>query len=310
MKDIILYNYQIDLENIKEYKEYSVFEINNVWYYFTKLKRKEKEWEELLVVVEELWKKNKKVFPFIKNVYGSLVTQVENIPYVLVRVTQPNIEYGILEIIEYQKDVILKENKSALYRNEWGSLWSSKVDFFEYQVHELGKEYPIILNSFSYYVGLAENAISYVNKINKHLKKPNDVPIVLSHKRVAYPNISLNFDNPLNFIFDIEVRDIASYIKSLFFEDENAAWIDLITYIKLRKPSMYSLSMLYARLLYPSYYFDLHQKIIEKETKEESLLKIIDKIESYENFLKKAYEEFTKYAPIEPVTWLLKKESQ
>ena len=58
--------------------------------------------------------------------------------------------------------LILNETKSKLYRNSWASLWSAKLDYFEYQVSELGKDKPLILDSFSYYLGLGENAISYL----------------------------------------------------------------------------------------------------------------------------------------------------
>ncbi len=309
MKETILYSYHIKVENLKEYDEYSVFQMGEATYYFTKLKRTEKEFQELLYVMEELFKKNISVFPFIKNSSGQFITMVGTIPYVLVMVTNPTQEYGILDIMDYQKKFVLHYTKSNLYRNEWANLWSSKVDYLEYQVHELGKNYPIILDSFSYYVGLAENAICYVRFIEKRVGVPKGLPIVLSHRRVSYPNYRLNFDNPLHFIFDLEVRDIASYIKSMFFKDSDAAMIDLKAFIDLRKPDVYSLCMLYARLLYPSYYFDLHEKIIEHEAQEDCLLSIIDVVDQYEEFLRKSWLLFREYAPIEPIPWLLKKES-
>jgi len=308
MKENILYAYHIEVDNIMDYQGYSSFKYQEKDYYFTKLKRSEKEFQELLLVMEELLKKGVNIFPFIKNVNGSFVTLVGQDTYVLVMVTDALKEYGILDILDFQKLFVLNDNKSAMYRNEWGRLWSSKVDYFEYQVHELGKSYPIILNSFSYYVGLAENAICFVKSIEKKFPVPSKLPVVLSHRRVVYPNYRLNFDNPLNFIFDIEVRDIASYIKSMFFSDKEAAMIDLKAYLDLRKPDAYSLNMLYARLLYPSYYFDLHEKIFEQEEKEECLLPIIELADNYEQFLKDVWYLFSKYVFIEPIPWLIKKE--
>lgn len=309
MKENILYAYHIEIEEIQDFKDYSVFQYQENSFYFTKLKRTEKEFQELLLVMQELQKRNIPVFSFILNVSGSFLTMVGSIPYVLVCVDHPTKEYDIYELLEFQKHVVLNSTKSNLYRNEWAKLWSQKVDYLEYQVHELGKEFPIILSSFSYYVGLAETAISYVQYHEKRILPPKNLPIVLSHRRVNYPNIRLNFDNPLNFIFDIEVRDVASYIKSMFFKDQKGAMIDLQAYVTLRKPDLYSLTMLYARLLYPSYYFDLHEKIMEHEMEEESLLKIIDSVQDYEIFLKDVWLFFRSYVPIEPVAWILKKES-
>lgn len=309
MKEIILYAYHIEVENLKEYKEYSVFEYQKSYFYFTKLKRNEKEFQELLDVMLELERRNLQVFPFMLNVNHTFITMVENTPYVLIKVDKPTKEYGIYEIIAFQNNVRLNAKNSSLYRNEWANLWSEKVDYLEYQVHELGKNYPIILNSFSYFIGLAETAICYVKYIEKRIPTPKNLPIVLSHKRVNYPNIRLNFDNPLNFIFDIEVRDIASYIKSMFFEEKESAFIDLKAYIDLKKPDLYNITMLYARLIYPSYYFDLHEKIIHQDEKEEKLLPIIDSVDDYLDFLKRVWQLFREYVPIEPIPWILKKES-
>ena len=309
MKENILYAYHIEIEEIEEHKDYSVFQIEDTLYYFTKLKRTEKEFQELLQVCEELVRKGLKIFPFVLNVNRSYITLVGGIPYVLVCVQNPTIEYGLMDILEFQKILVLNNEKSALYRNEWANLWCEKVDYFEYQVREMGKGHPVILNSFSYYVGLAENAISYARFVEKRVPRPKNLPIVLSHRRVSYPNTRLNFDNPLNFIFDLEVRDIASYIKSMFFKDSVSAMIDLQSFIKIRKPDVYSASMLYARLLYPSYYFDLHEQIVENGLDDDALLPIIDKVEDYEKFLRDVWLFLKDYVPIEPIPWIIKKES-
>ena len=44
--------------------------------------------------------------------------------------------------------------------------------------------------------------------------------IVLSHRRVFYPNYKLNYLNPLSFVFDLEVRDVAEYLKAMFFKKD------------------------------------------------------------------------------------------
>lgn len=44
------------------------------------------------------------------------------------------------------------------------------------------------------------------------------------------------------------------------------------------------------------------------EEDEDALIPIIDKSEAYEIFLQEAYFEISRYAPIERIEWLLKKE--
>lgn len=305
MKDILWYSYHISIDDIQEYQEYSVFSLYDKTYYFTKVKRSKEEFEDLLQVCEELMQKNIPVYSFIQNINGSFITMVQDKPYVLLEVRDANFEYGILEMIERLQLVRLVPQKHVLYRNEWAGLWGEKVDYLEYQVHELGKSYPVILSSFSYFVGLAENAICYVNHVQK-LMPTQSLELVLSHRRVAYPNYRLNFDNPLNFIFDIEVRDIAEYLKSMALQEPKYALIDLKTYLTMRKPDIYQASMLYARLFYPSYYFDYHEKIINQNTSENVLLPILDRVDEYETFLKDAWYLIHEFVPIEPILWILK----
>ena len=154
MKDILWYFYHISIEDLQEYPEYSVFSLYDKTYYFTKVKRSKEEFEDLLQVCEELMQKNIPVYSFIQNINGSFITMVQDKPYVLLEVRDANFEYGILEMIERLQLVRLVPQKHVLYRNEWARLWGEKVDYLEYQVHELGNSYPVILSSFSYLLAL------------------------------------------------------------------------------------------------------------------------------------------------------------
>ena len=129
--------------------------------------------------------------------------------------------------------------------------------------------------------------------------------ITLQRKRILFPNIQLNYFNPLNYIIDIEVRDVASYFKSLFFKAKEELWIEIHAYFKRKRLSIYGYQLLYARLLYPSYYFDVYENVMEGKTSEDELLKIINETVNYEKFLRKMYFEMTKYAPIEKVDWII-----
>ena len=74
--------------------------------------------------------------------------------------------------------------------------------------------------------------------------------------------------------------------------------------------NLYGYSLLYARLMYPSFYFDLYEQIIEGTLEENALLPIINKVDDYELFLKDMYFILSQYAPIDRVEWIInKKES-
>ncbi len=308
MKENILYAYHINPIDLKDYPHFSTFTYNDKTYYFSLVKRDEKNFKILLEVMQELQRRKSNIFPFIMNVFGSYLTKVDNKNYVLIEMTDEKKEYDLFDIINFQKEYLVTPKVESLYQNNWENLWSSKVDYLEYQMSELGKNVPTLLNSFSYYVGLAENAISYINSLNRRFPKEHSM-LVLAHKRVVYPNLRLNFDNPLNLLFDVCERDIGEYLKNLFFYNAKDALIDLKAYIDVRKPSAYQMGLLFARLLYPSYYFDVHEKVLEDNLDADEVLFYTDKVNEYEQFLKDSYSLMNQYVPLEKIDWLIKKES-
>ncbi len=306
MKEIINYYYNLDLVEVEEFKSYSTFNYLGDTFFFVFFNRTEEEFKDIINICIELKQKGIRVHDIIINREGSFVTKVGESFYILLKLNSNKDELvSFINIFEYANKLKLNRNSSKLYRNNWGDLWSKKVDYFEYQIKELGKDKNIILDSFSYYIGLAENAISYVNKINKVIGLSENDNITLAHRRIFYPNTCLNFLNPLSFIFDLEVRDIAEALKTNFFNNEDSL-LDLITFLRLKKLTAYSYHMLYARLLYPSYYFDIYEDVMNNDGDQEKIIPIINKVPEYEIFLKKAYLEISRYTNLERIDWLMK----
>lgn len=305
MKETLEYYYGLDIESIEELDGKYHFKIENQDYFFVFYNRGIEELEDIINVSNEMVKKGINVHKILVNRNNSFLTKVGEYNYILFAVSNLNEEYDIFDMVKISEKLVLNNNKSNLYRNNWGTLWSEKIDYFEYQVRELSIEKDVVKNSFSYYVGMAENAISYVN--NTNMKYGGDAyRIVLSHRRVFYPNYKLNYLNPLSFVFDLEVRDIAEYLKAMFFKKDISFCLDeLSSYLKIRHLSLYEYQMLYARLLYPTYYFDVYESVMNKNGDEEQLVNIIKKCDSYEEFLKKAYLEISKYAKIDKIEWII-----
>ncbi len=306
MKKDIEYYYNIKIEHLEQLNNCYFFKYNNENYYFVLLNRPEEDLKEILIVCEELKNKGILCHNFMLNKDKKIVTIINNINYVMLKPLQnEKEELDLIDITNIQNNLLLKEEKSKLYRNDWARLWSEKIDYFEYQIREIGKDKKLILNSFSYYIGLAENAISYVNNVNETYQK--EYLLTLCHKRVYYPTYKLNYYNPLSFIFDLRVRDIASYLKNKFFKKEDAC-IELENYLKHIKLSNYEYAMLYARLLYPSYYFDIYEKVMNNEENEDKLVEIISLVDEYEEYLKQVYLLISKYSYIDSVDWIMKKD--
>lgn len=305
MKDTISFYYNIDIDTLEEKDGKYHFKYQNRDFFFVFFNRNLEELEDLLDCISEMQKKGIDIHGILINKDNSILTKINEYNYILFSVNNCSETYDIFDIIDMNNKLTLNNYNSKLYRNNWENLWMQKVDYFEYQIRELGLDKQVIKNSFSYYIGLAENAISYVHNVK--LKYPSQGTIVLSHRRIFYPNYKLNYLNPLSFIFDLEVRDIAEYLKAMFFseDDESEVLEELKSFLKIKRLTIYEYNMFYARLLYPSYYFDIYEEVMNKERSEEDLLKIISKNKNFEEFLKKAYLEITKYAILEKVEWII-----
>lgn len=308
MKEMINYYYNFDIIDVEEKNNFTSFFYNGEEYYFVFFNRTEEELKDILEIIYELNLKGFMVHEIIMNRQGSYLVKVGDGYYILLKIKQNKMQnVDFFNVCENLTKLKLNNANSKLYRNNWALLWSKKVDYFEYQINELGKNKKIVIDSFSYYIGLAENAISYVNKINKVIGISPLDNIVLSHRRIFYPNTNLNYLNPLSFIFDLEVRDIAEYLKIEFFNNEDS-FLDLKSLLKVKRFTPYSYHMLYARLLYPTYYFDVYEDIMNNNADENKIIAIVNKINDYEIFLKEAYFEISKYVKLERIDWIIKKE--
>lgn len=306
MKETLEYYYGIDVNTIDEQDGKFHFKLNNEDFFFVYYNRGIDELDDIIGVNNEMIKKGIDVHKIMLNRNNSYLTTLNGYNYMLFSVSNLKEEYDIFDMVSISEKLMVTDARSKLYRNNWGELWASKIDYFEYQVRELAYEKSVIKDSFSYYIGLAEVAISYVNNTNFSYGNSFAPRLVLSHRRVFYPNYKLNYLNPLSFIFDMEVRDIAEYIKAMFFkEDFDYSFDELSSFLKIRPMNVYEYQMLFARLLYPTYYFDLYESIMNKDTDEEELVKVIKRVDEFELFLKKTYLEISKYAKIEKIDFLI-----
>lgn len=305
MKEIINYYYNFDIYDVKEYDSYVSFLNNNDLFYFVYYNKSVDELKQIMFIIQELKRKGVFVHDILLNRNNEIVTKIDNYNYVCLKINGNKNE--VISFMDMINNLNKNRINNKLYINNWATLWSSKIDYYEYQINELGKDKRIVLDSFSYYIGLCENAIAYVNKINKVIGISENDIVSLSHKRIFYPNTLLNYNNPLSFIIDLNVRDVAEYLKINFFNKDNV-YMDLSIYLKSVKLTKYSYHMLYARLLYPSIYFDYLDEIMNNKCNEDKLLNIISMQDEYEKFLLYAYNEINKYTNLERVDWLIKKE--
>ena len=275
MLDYINYFYNLYPPLLNKENDNYVFFVGNEKYYLTPYRRELSEIKDLVELNKRMISSNSLVHEIIINKFNEPISVISNENYVLLRVYVNDIKkIDINDIIYMLNENVDLSGLKSLLRTNWVSLWSSKVDYIEYQMGHLIKKYPFLNNTIDYYLGLCENAITYI----KNLKMFSDykIPIGISHKRIIKDATLFDLYNPLNLIIDYKVRNIAEYLKDAFFKDEDVNYILNIVFKNFWFDKL-NLSLLVARLLYPSYYFDLFEEIIDKELDENIIFTLTKK---------------------------------
>ena len=283
MLDYINYFYNLYPPLLNKENDNYVFFVGNEKYYLTPYRRELSEIKDLVELNKRMISSNSLVHEIIINKFNEPISVISNENYVLLRVYVNDIKkIDINDIIYMLNENVDLSGLKSLLRTNWVSLWSSKVDYIEYQMGHLIKKYPFLNNTIDYYLGLCENAITYI----KNLKMFSDykIPIGISHKRIIKDATLFDLYNPLNLILDYKVRNIAEYLKDAFFKDEDVNYILNIVFKNFWFDKL-NLSLLVARLLYPSYYFDLFEEIIDKELDENIIFLLTKKSSKYEEFI-------------------------
>ena len=307
LKNAINYYYNIYIQNLIKKENDFYFYLNNEEYHLIIFNRPYEDINSLYKLNIEMIKRNILVHKIILNKNNEVITLINDRPYILIKLCNyKNDKIFINDIKYYQNYTNGITYDNNLLRDDWINMWCEKIDYYEYQISEFGKKYPLLLDSISYYIGLGENAISFF-KNNSSKYKKNNLNVV-SHKRVNISDGSFEFYNPINFIIDTRIRDISEYIKNSFFCNElNLHEIKL--YLNNTNFSEYEYVLFYSRLLFPTYYFDIYDEIINNNLPEEKIINIIEKNSQYEEFLYNMYIYITKEKNIfiEPLEWILRR---
>lgn len=296
MENILEYYYNIRVDKLYNDNNIYYFDINNNHFIF-------RPYEDNIDKSYDVYKLNTiisnklNIDSIILNKYNNPLTKINNDYYILIlskhkyRITLPLISNMALSNI----------NITSLERNNWELLWGNKIDYYEKQIGENEKKYPLIRESFDYFIGLAENAISYL--VNTKL----EVSIEVSDKKVvSHNNLEVSLSDPNNLILDHKARDVAEYIKLSFYNDNKNIFKELDEYFYYNYYSLYGIRILFSRVLYPSFYFELYDKIISGKTEENELNTIISKINDYEIYLFNVFLYLSKYYNIPSIEWLKK----
>lgn len=283
------YNF-LNIKSSKKNECYS-FMYNNESYIFCPLTRSKKEMDEIILLTK--W--NKFMDKIILNINNDYITQIYNSNYILIK------HNSNIYMDGYKYLLLKKSNQVGIYNSDksnWLELWSKKVDNIEHIVNQTNRKYGIINNSINYYIGMAETAIAYIRNIfdsNKYFGKK-----VISHIRMTDSDIF----NPQNLIIDYEGRDVSEYLKYIYFYKNDICFKIAENIFEYCSFNYFSLQIIYGRLFFPTFYFDMFDAINNGNLSETSLNFLIKNVEEYEQYINYIYTLICKQKKIPKVLWI------
>lgn len=300
MKNVIRYYYNLNPENITKLEKTYKFLYENQFYTFIDITNDIKNISEIYNISIELNKNGIYTHQFVFNNQNNIETYVNDKIYVLLKSHgEMNSNVTIQDIINFSNITSKINYNSKLKRNNWYNLWINKMDYFEYQISQLGKKYPLLTESFSYFEGIVETGISLLS-----LEKIDETTFSICHNRISKKNTLFDLYNPLNFIVDVKIRDIVEFIKESVEEEKQMLFVE--KYLKSNKLTDLEYKLFFIRFLYPSFYFDTYEKIINKELDESEIIVCIEKIKKYEKLIKSIYDKIKIISTLPDIEWIKK----
>ena len=168
MKNIINYFYNINVLDVYEINNKYYFNYKNNDYFFLQFDRPIEDASSVYNLYTELKKRKILTNDIIVNKDNQIVTIVNGKIYILIQDNIYNKSLNINDILYIQNNTFNILNDKKLYRNEWVRMWENKIDYYEEQMNNNKEKYKLLNNTIDFYIGLGENAISYL--VNNKMK--------------------------------------------------------------------------------------------------------------------------------------------
>ncbi|GIN62074.1 spore coat protein YutH [Robertmurraya siralis] len=251
------------------------------------------------------------VCQFLKTNDGQSFVDLENQRYCILRagatVKRMRRAGRKLAKFHYRGRAVPFEVKGISRIGMWKSFWEQRLDQMERVWNEQLFQSPenefvrMFIESFPYYMGLAENAIQYLSDTEQ-----DDEPLAVDSGTVCHLHFSPRtwgengaLRNPFDWVFDHCARDLAEWTRERYFQNIKTYEPDVRQfyqdYASVSTLSSFSWRLLFSRLLFPLHYMDCVEEYYitpseqVKLVQEERLRKILAQSQDYEEFLRDFY---------------------
>ena len=304
MKDYIEHYYDINIKNISRANDKYYFSSSQAKYIFEEFKGDIKQVEKKNVLIHNYLPKESPYHILIPNKSKSLITSIGEKNYILLKVKEFDKTKITLSELKYNTFINEKEWQE-FNRFNWVDLWQKKIDHYEEHIYSKTASFYANLTCFNYFIGLAENAITYVGKALKTEPKTPLDKLVLSHEKMSIELTLEEYYNPVYIMVDHKVRNISEFIKSSFVSGNYD--LDLIEkQLEEIDLSKLGVSLFIGRLLFPNFYFDNLGYAIHHQKMEE-FRKLEKRANEYQLFITDIYLLMKNKYGIDEIKWLEKR---
>ena len=236
----------------------------------------------------------------IKNRYQQYLSKDEKGNLILV--AYKNYKFNINDLFKIHLQYNGTPSKTPYRISYLLSLWEEKISLIEEKIIPSFKIddyfYFRVMVSTIHALGLGYNAIQYLAELKIDF---NDeiTPLTLTHRRLNSfePKVMLD---PLSFVLDSPVRDLAELFKAKVI-----TVTELLNSLKQYSFSIKEISLLMARLLFPTTLFDLLEKhYSERVDVRNQILNYYHHLNEYVKELKYIEQYLVANYGIRPIAWL------
>lgn len=262
--------------------------------------------EEELQSLNDFLQRLMQLFPtmgaqIITNRKGTFISEDDYGKVILVATKKQKMR--IQDIIKIHQHYVNSPSEIPYTTTYLSSLWEEKINSIEQKILPSIRvddfAYQKIMVAAIYALGLAENALQYLTEIAIDYGKEIS-PLTLSHRRLESLDSHTVFD-PLNLILDSPIRDIAEAWKYKVITTT-----ELLQILPTYQLSIKEVSLLFARMLFPTRFFDLLEKHYgERVDVRKQILAYYREMNEDLLELKKVEQLLVKNYGIRPISWLL-----
>lgn len=272
------------------------------------------------------------VVTFIPNMQGYYVSDIQKESYCLLRGTRLSERQQAVEA----KELAILHQRGRLYPGEvehlsrigqWKSLWEKRLDQLEKFWQGRLSNHPetafetLFIDSFPYYLGLAENAIQYVvdTEIDDEPQHSDAATVCQERFTSETWSATKRLKIPTEWVYDHGTRDIAEWIRHTFLKGTETFPDTILQFIydyeTMQPLSSFGWRLLYARLLFPLPYFEAVEGYYLARTEEkrsyyaDQLEAIVEDAKRMEEFLSTFYSHVrlpTEKLGIREIDWFRK----